>query len=84
VCIDRCPVTAIAEDENGKSKVERATCIGCGVCVIGCSAEAIELVPVSKEEWFHTPSSMEEWEELRAKTVAAEKQASPQKAPAAK
>ena len=73
VCIDRCPVTAIAEDENGKSEVERAKCIGCGVCVIGCNDEAIELVPVSKEEWFHTPASMEEWEELRAQTLAAEK-----------
>jgi len=70
VCIDRCPVTAIAADENGKSKVGRAKCIGCGVCVIGCNDEDIKLVPVSKEEWFRTPSSMEEWEELRAKTLA--------------
>ena len=71
VCNDRCPVTAIAEDVKGKSAVWRAKCIGCGVCVIGCLDEAIELVPVSKDEWFYTPSSMEEWEELRATNLAA-------------
>ena len=72
-CIERCPVDAITEDENGKSKVERAKCIGCGVCVIGCPTDAIELVPVSAQEWFHTPSSMAEWEEMRLKNMAAQK-----------
>jgi hypothetical protein len=28
---------------------------------------------VLAEEWFYTPKSMEEWEELRAKNLAAEK-----------
>ena len=73
VCIERCPVDAIAADENDKSKVERAKCIGCGVCVIGCPTKAIELVPVSTEEWFHVPSSMAEWEEMRLRNMAAEK-----------
>jgi electron transport complex protein RnfB len=74
-CIDRCPVDAIAEDENNdnKSRVERAKCIGCGVCVIGCPTDAIELVPVSAEEWFHTPSSMAEWEERRLEYLASQK-----------
>jgi Na+-translocating ferredoxin:NAD+ oxidoreductase RNF subunit RnfB len=44
------------------------------VCVIGCPTDAIELVPVSAEEWFHTPSSMAEWEEMRLEFLAAEKQ----------
>jgi len=72
-CIERCPVDAIAEDENGTSKVEREKCIGCGVCVIGCPTDAIELEPVSAEEWFHVPSSMAEWEERRLEYLAAEK-----------
>ena len=72
-CIERCPVDAIAEDENVKSKVERDKCIGCGVCVIGCPTKAIELMPVSAEEWFYTPSSMAEWEERRLEYLAAEK-----------
>jgi NAD-dependent dihydropyrimidine dehydrogenase PreA subunit len=73
VCIERCPVEAITEDEDddNKSRVERAKCIGCGVCVIGCPTDAIELEPVSAEEWFHTPSSMAEWEEMRLEYLAA-------------
>lgn len=74
VCIDRCPVDAIANDENDKAKVERAKCIGCGVCVIGCATAAIEMVPVSKEEWFHVPNSMAEWEEQRLQSMAANPQ----------
>lgn len=73
VCIERCPVKAIAEDENGKSMVDRAKCIGCGVCVIGCASDAIELAPVSEEEWFHVPNSMAEWEEMRLRNMAAQK-----------
>jgi len=73
-CIERCPVDAIAEDENNdnKSLVERAKCIGCGACVLGCPTDAIYLEPVSAEEWFHTPSSMAEWEEMRLQNLAAE------------
>jgi Pyruvate/2-oxoacid:ferredoxin oxidoreductase delta subunit len=73
VCQGRCPVDAIADDEDGKSNVERAKCIGCGVCVIGCVSVAIEMLPVSEEEWFHVPSSMAEWEEMRLRNVATEK-----------
>ena len=53
--------------------VDRAKCIGCGVCVIGCPTDAIEMEPVSEEEWFHVPSSMAEWEEMRLQNLAAEK-----------
>ncbi len=64
-CQHRCPMDAISDDEHSKSQVDRTKCIGCGVCVIGCVSEAIELQPVSEEEWFHVPASMAEWEELR-------------------
>jgi Pyruvate/2-oxoacid:ferredoxin oxidoreductase delta subunit len=70
VCQQRCPVDAIADDQDGKSEVERAKCIGCGVCVIGCATEAIEMVPVTAEEWFHVPASMAEWEEMRLRNLA--------------
>jgi Pyruvate/2-oxoacid:ferredoxin oxidoreductase delta subunit len=72
VCQQRCPVDAISGDEMGKSQVERAKCIGCGVCVIGCETTAIEMHPVSAEEWFHVPNSMAEWEEMRLKNLAAQ------------
>jgi hypothetical protein len=29
------------------------------------------MVPVSAEEWFHVPSSMAEWEEMRLKNMDA-------------
>jgi Pyruvate/2-oxoacid:ferredoxin oxidoreductase delta subunit len=72
-CQERCPVDAITDDENDKSKVDRAKCIGCGVCVIKCPTDAIELEPVSAQEWFHTPSSMAEWEERRLEYLASQK-----------
>jgi Pyruvate/2-oxoacid:ferredoxin oxidoreductase delta subunit len=72
VCINQCPVDAIAE-VNFKAKVDRTKCIGCGVCVIGCASDAIVMEPVSAEEWFHVPSSMAEWEEMRLRNMAAEK-----------
>ena len=84
-CILRCPVDAISEGpkrlpvgplcaavelEPGKSVVDRDKCIGCGVCVIGCVPDAIVMEPVSEEEWFHVPSSMAEWEEMRLQNLA--------------
>lgn len=68
-CIDRCQVDAITESSNGMPVLDRDKCIGCGVCVIGCDGEVIELVPVSKEEWFDVPSSFEEWEESRLANI---------------
>ena len=86
-CILRCPVDAISEGpkrlpvgplcvavelEPGKSVVDRDKCIGCGVCVIGCVPDAIVMEPVSEGEWFHVPSSMAEWEEMRLRNLNAE------------
>ena len=61
---------AAPEQEKGKSVVDRDTCIGCGVCVIGCPTDAIRMEPVSEEEWFHVPSSVAEWEEMRLRNMA--------------
>ncbi|MEI7900642.1 MAG: 4Fe-4S dicluster-binding protein [bacterium] len=73
LCNTRCPVKAIAKDENAKSKVARAKCIGCGVCVIKCPTQAIKMETVSEAEWFQTPASMAEWEERRLEFLAAQK-----------
>ncbi len=64
-CTDRCQVNAITESDDGLPSLDLGRCIGCGVCVTGCHGEAIELVPVSEEEWFDVPASFEEWEERR-------------------
>ena len=68
-CIERCQVRAITQDEKGIAIIKRERCIGCGLCVIKCPGEAIELEPVSKEEWFDVPSSFEEWEERRLQSL---------------
>ena len=73
VCITRCPVDAISEQDDCIAFVHREKCIGCGVCVIGCAFDALELQTVSEEEWFYTPASMDEWEEMRLKNMAADK-----------
>ena len=54
------------------SVVDRDKCVGCGVCVIGCIPNAITMEPVSEAEWFHVPSSMAEWEEMRMAHLAAQ------------
>jgi Pyruvate/2-oxoacid:ferredoxin oxidoreductase delta subunit len=64
-CVERCQVHAITQDAEGIAVLNRDRCIGCGLCVIRCPGDAIELVPVSPEEWFYVPSSFEEWEERR-------------------
>ena len=69
ICINRCQVHAITEDEDGMPLLNRAKCIGCGLCVIQCPTEAVELVPVSEEEWLYVPSSFEEWEEIRLRNL---------------
>lgn len=68
-CVERCQVHAITQDTKGIAILNRERCIGCGLCVIRCPGDAIELVPVSREEWFDVPASFEEWEERRLKTL---------------
>jgi len=69
-CVERCQVHAITQDANGIARISRERCIGCGLCVTRCPSDAIELVPVSPEEWFDVPASLEEWEERRLTTLA--------------
>jgi ferredoxin len=68
-CIDRCQVHAITERKDGMPELDRAKCIGCGQCVIKCPTDAVQLEPVSAEEWFHVPSNFEEWEEVRLRNL---------------
>jgi electron transport complex protein RnfB len=72
-CVERCQVHAITQDAEGIAVLNRDQCIGCGLCVIRCPGDAIELEPVSPEEWFDVPSSFEEWEERRLSKMGAMK-----------
>jgi len=47
--------------------MERAKCIGCGVCVIGCPTDAIELAPFSAVEFLKQAENElpdEQWKRL--------------------
>ena len=43
ICVDRCPVDAIALNDDGIAVREESSCIGCGVCARFCPADAISL-----------------------------------------
>jgi Fe-S-cluster-containing hydrogenase component 2 len=56
----RCPVTAIAEGDGGYS-VDKERCIGCGVCAVACTFDAIRLVPRPEEERVTPPQTLVHW-----------------------
>ncbi|UCD84521.1 MAG: 4Fe-4S binding protein [Deltaproteobacteria bacterium] len=65
-CADeRCPVDAIVE-EGDTYRVVAEHCIGCGVCIPACSADAITLIPKPESEQDKTPASLIEWSLSRA------------------
>lgn len=43
-CVDRCPMSAVAMDENERIAINPDLCIGCGICATGCPAGAITMV----------------------------------------
>jgi NAD-dependent dihydropyrimidine dehydrogenase PreA subunit len=61
-----------AQKSNYRAVIDPEPCTACGVCVIGCPTDAIRMEPVPEEEWFHVPSSMAEWEEMRLRNMGAE------------
>ncbi len=68
-CIDeRCQVGAIEEGDDS-NYVIRDKCIGCGLCVTTCPAEAIKLIRKDPEEIISPPKDEMEWYEKRASEV---------------
>jgi len=43
-CEERCPMEAVAVNDDDTAMVNEDTCIGCGVCIPTCTTEAISLV----------------------------------------
>ena len=72
-CARRCQVFAHTCDTSTDAKpvYHREKCLGCGSCTMGCKYDALHLEPVSEEEWFHVPSSFDEWEERRVEYLTA-------------
>jgi Pyruvate/2-oxoacid:ferredoxin oxidoreductase delta subunit len=46
-CGLRCPFAAIVCRTDGRPEFDAAVCRGCGLCATGCSADAIELLPLA-------------------------------------
>ncbi|UCE80566.1 MAG: 4Fe-4S binding protein, partial [Methanobacteriota archaeon] len=65
-CLTRCHFKAISVMDD-VSSVNRQLCTGCGLCVITCPSKALSLVRKPEDEAVHTPKSLQEWNEERAK-----------------
>jgi electron transport complex protein RnfB len=66
-CIDeRCQVQAIEEGDDA-NHIIREKCIGCGLCVTTCPAEAIKLIRKETDEIISPPTDEMDWYEKRAK-----------------
>jgi Na+-translocating ferredoxin:NAD+ oxidoreductase subunit B len=72
-CVRRCQFFAHTDSDrsDGKPVYDAAKCVGCGSCGMGCPSGALHLEPVSEEEWFHVPSSFDDWEKRRIEYQAA-------------
>lgn len=72
-CVRRCQFFAHAVNESSGAmpRYDRARCVGCGSCGQGCPTGALQLEPVPEDEWFHVPSSFQDWEERRLEGLAA-------------
>jgi electron transport complex protein RnfB len=72
-CIRRCQFFAHTwkKTKDGRmSLYNRDKCVGCGSCGLGCPSGALQLEPVSEEEWIQVASSFIGWEEARIKNMA--------------
>ena len=57
---DRCPVSAISAGADGYA-VDQERCIGCGVCALVCSCDAIRLVPRPESDRVTPPDTLIDW-----------------------
>ena len=68
---ERCPMEAIAEDDEGYV-VMPDLCIGCGVCTVACPVECIAMVHRPEVEQDQPPENVVEWHMQRARERASE------------
>lgn len=64
-CEERCQVDAVAVNDDGVRVVHRESCIGCGLCVTGCPAEAARLRRKPDDEVVAPPATRGAWERVR-------------------
>ena len=59
-CIDACQFSALSMD-GALAVVDRDRCVGCGVCVLNCAADALVLVRRPEEEVKPVPQTHADW-----------------------
>jgi electron transport complex protein RnfB len=69
-CEERCQVDAVAVGDDGVRVVRGESCIGCGLCVTGCPAEAARLRRKPEDEILAPPATRGTWERVRLKARA--------------
>jgi Fe-S-cluster-containing hydrogenase component 2 len=52
MCVEICPVDAIALNTDDIAEVNAEACIGCGLCATTCPVEAISLFEVRPKEFI--------------------------------
>jgi Na+-translocating ferredoxin:NAD+ oxidoreductase subunit B len=67
-CGERCQVKAIAPTDDGAPAIDLALCIGCGLCVTGCTNDAVELRRKPEGEIVAPPIDFAAWERERLRS----------------
>ncbi|MHA1144636.1 MAG: ATP-binding protein [Candidatus Helarchaeota archaeon] len=50
-CVEKCNFNAITLNESGP-EIDQGKCMGCGVCVVNCPSDVIELIRQEREEIY--------------------------------
>lgn len=64
-CLDRCQFYALTL--NTELHIDGRRCVGCGLCVLTCPEEALQLVLRPEEDIMVVPETSEEWMVVRAR-----------------
>jgi Na+-translocating ferredoxin:NAD+ oxidoreductase subunit B len=64
-CLDRCQFSALTLDDV--LLIDERRCVGCGLCVLTCPEEALQLILRPEEEILVIPETSEEWMAVRAR-----------------
>ena len=65
-CVRVCPVNAIeVKPQKAHPYILPDKCIGCGLCISTCDADAISLIRKNPEDIDETPLNQEDWYQVR-------------------
>lgn len=65
-CLDACQFNALALTDEGIMGVNRQRCVGCGLCTLNCTDQALSLQRRPDDEIKPVPANHHEWDTARA------------------